>query len=142
MVTGLQNHKGVRHIGRHRVGSHFGGTQLGEHLVHFVEFQETTIHLFLHFQRLTETGTGNAQRVDRHIALIQLRDELGAQSGRQDSAGNNQHPRHQQYRHRSTQSDIQSRLVKSPRHPHHRVILMAHPTSYKQGDGGRHEGHR
>ena len=72
-------------LGRHRVGRHLAGPDLREDPLHLGELLDLRLQARLEPDRLLERGSGNPQRVHRDVALVEIRDELGAEAHGQDS---------------------------------------------------------
>ena len=82
VTTIFEHDEGIGHRRRHGVSGDLRGTDLGDHFRHLGKRFECVFKLALHADRLSQTGTGNAQGVQGDVALVQVRDELGAQARR------------------------------------------------------------
>ena len=81
----FQDDKNIRDTRRHWVGGNFGGTDFGEHAIDFRECLDRFLQLILHFNRCRQTGTRNANSMQRDIAFVQAGDKLAADTCRQQT---------------------------------------------------------
>ena len=142
LVARLHDDERVGHRGRHGIGGDIGGADLGEHLRDFREALDATFERRLHRHRLTETRAGDAKRVERDVAFIEIGDELRPQAGRGEAADHDQSDRSGDDRHPHSQRPVEQRTVASPGRPHYAVLLFIDAPRDEGRDRRGHEGER
>ena len=121
----VEHHVGVAYVRVHRVGGNFGGADAREDLLHFRELaSQHGLRLLLQIHRRREARAAAADELHREIALVELRDELGAEPRKDDKrqCENAEHREHEQPS--KAQGEAQQRRIHGLRAAHDRVVLF------------------
>lgn len=84
-ATILEHDESVSHRRRHGVSRNLSSTDLGDDFLHLWKLLDPRLQLALHTNRLGQTRSGNAHRVQGDVTFIQIGDELGAQARRKQT---------------------------------------------------------
>ena len=143
MRARLEHDVAVRDIRRHRVRGDFGRARAGEHAFDFLVIcHQPGFQLLLHGQRLREAGAGNAQRLDRDIALVQAGHEFAAQARGEQARQQHGDGGKRQHHRRVGHHLVERRRIPAFGRQHQAVFLFGHLVADKQRHGGRNEGNR
>ena len=139
----FEHHVTVRNVGRHRIRRDLGSTCSGEHTLDLREFGlQRGFQLLLHRDRLRQTGTRNAQRLDRKIPLVQAGDKLTPESSCKQPGQNNSHRGKGQHQGFGVHHAVQQGLVDFAGPGHDPVFFLGHLVADEQCNGCGNEGDR
>src|SRR3546814_8538018 len=109
----------MRDAGWHDVGANFRRAGLGKRVSHFRKSGYRLLDLQLLGLRLRQAGARNTEGVQRHVSLVELRDEILAELKKQQKTAGEENTGESRYPERSRERTLQHRRIRLHRQSHY-----------------------
>jgi hypothetical protein len=141
LVTRFEHEVGVGDVGIHGIGGDLGGADAGEDFLHLGEVAaDDGLALLLQLKRGGQTGAAAADELEGEVALVELRDELGAEACEDPERGAEHHEHGQHDERLETQAEVQQRRVEALGEGDEPVVFLLNLATEQIGAQHGHQG--